>query len=215
MRALLLKANRFFDQSLDWKARAIVLAAVLLLIPTTFLPMWKMTMYANQYPDGLRLAIHSWKLEAGNKGIDLQEINTLNHYIGMKPLDPKDFLEFKWLPFAIGFFILFGLRTVVIGKVVGLVDLLVLFIYFGIFSLASFYYRLYVYGHYLEPTAAVKVPPFTPPIIGHQTLANFEVYSFPGLGSYCMGIVPLLLALALFLAWRSTRKESAPALAPV
>ena len=211
MRALLAKANRFFDQSLDWKARAIVLVAVLLLIPTTFLPMWNMTMYANQYPDGLRLAIHSWKLEAGNRGIDLQEINTLNHYIGMKPLDPKDFLEFKWLPFAIGFFILFGLRTVVIGKVVGLVDLLVLFIYFGIFSLASFYYRLYVYGHYLEPTAAVKVAPFTPPIIGHQTLANFEVYSFPGLGSYCMGIVPLLLAFALFLAFSSARKEGAPA----
>src|SRR5262245_61378857 len=147
MKTLLADANRFFDRSLDVRARAIVLAASLLVIPAYLLPLWDLQMYANQYPDGLRLSIHSYKLEAGNGGIDLREINTLNHYIGMKPLDAKDFLEFKWLPFAFGFFVLFGLRTVVIGKVVGLVDFLVLFLYFGIFSLASFVFRLYLYGH--------------------------------------------------------------------
>ncbi len=210
MQAFLVRANRFFDQPLDLRSRVIVLVASLgCLIPTYFLSMWDMEMYAPQYPDGLRLYIHSWKLEAGNGGNDLNEINTLNHYIGMRPLDPKDFLEFKWLPFAIGFFVLLGLRTVVIGKTVGLVDLLVLYLYFGIFSVASFVYRLYVYGHYLDPTAAVKVQPFTPPIIGHEALANFDVYSFPGPGSWCMGVFPLLLVVALFLSWRSARREGA------
>ena len=31
----------------------------------------------------------------------------------------------------------------------------------------------------LAPTAAVKVPPFMPPMFGYKQLANFEVYSYP------------------------------------
>ena len=37
------------------------------------------------------------------------------------------------------------------------------FVYFGAFSLWSFGYKLYRYGHDLDPTAAVQVPPFMPP----------------------------------------------------
>ncbi len=208
MQRFLMRANRFFDVVLDLRSRALIAAACIgVLAPTFVLPLWDITMYANQYPDGLDLSIHAWKLEAGNGGNDLREINVLNHYIGMRPLDPKDFTEFKWLPFALGSFVLFGLRSAVIGRMAGLVDLLVLFTYFGLFSLASFVHRLYVYGHYLDPTAAVKVEPFTPPIFGHQTLANFEVYSYPGLGSYLMALFPILLAAAAFLSWRSARRE--------
>jgi copper chaperone NosL len=76
----------------------------------------------------------------------------------------------------------------------------VLFVYFGLFSLWSFYHKLYVYGHELDPTAAVKVPPFTPPVFGHTTMANFEVYSYPDVGSYCMAVVPLALFAAMWLS---------------
>src|SRR5262245_56985293 len=181
MKDLLARANRFFDLSLGGPSRVIILlSTVLFLAPAYFLPLWRMEMYANQYPDGLRLYIHSHRLEGGNSDNDLREINVLNHYIGMKPLDPKDFAEFNWLPFLLGFFLICGLRTVVIGRMTLLVDQLVMFTYFGLFSLWSFGYRLYVYGHHLDPTAAVKVAPFTPPLLGSKTLATFRVYSFPG-----------------------------------
>ena len=47
-----------------------------------------------------------------------------------------------------------------------LLDALVIFIYFGLFSLWSFGYKLYQYGHVLAPTAPVKVAPFMPPLFG-------------------------------------------------
>jgi copper chaperone NosL len=83
-----------------------------------------------------------------------------------------------------------------------LVDVTVLYTYFAAFSLWSFAYKLYSYGHSLAPTAAVKVAPFMPPIFGYKKLANFEVYSYPAVGSYLLAAVVVLLVAALLLAWR-------------
>jgi hypothetical protein len=97
------------------------------------------------------------------------------------------------------------LRSAVLGKVSHVVDVLVLYIYFGLFSLWSFAYKMYWYGHNLAPTASVKVAPFTPPLFGYKKLANFEVYSYPGLGSYALFAVALVLVAALYLGWRQAR----------
>jgi hypothetical protein len=203
------RANRYLNLPLELGPRGLLVLAALLLLPTYFLPLWKLTMFAPQYPDGLRLGIYSFKLEGGNAGQDTKEINLLNHYIGMKDLAAEDFTEFKWMPFVIGALALLLLRTAVLGKLGTLVDLFVLFFYFAAFSLWSFGYKLYRYGHDLAPTAAVKVPPFMPPLYGHRKLANFDVYSYPAAGSYALAAVAVLLAVALWLAWRESRSEIA------
>lgn len=209
MQNLLAKANQFFDLSLTGRSRLFVVLGGLLLVPALMLPLWKLTLISNQFPEGLILKIYAQKLEGvkTQNRDDLKEINALNHYIGMKPLREEDFTEFKWIPFVIGGTLLLALRAAVLGKMSKLVDLLVLFSYFGLFSLWSFYSKLYLYGHDLDPTAAVKVEPFTPPMFGHQTMANFEVYSYPAVGSLCMALVPLLLIAAV---WFSRRGHSAP-----
>ena len=92
------------------------------------------------------------------------------------------------------------------GKLTHLVDSLVLFVYFGTFALWSFGYKMWSYGHNLAPTAAVKVAPFMPPMYGYKQLANFEVYSYPALGSYALGASTVFLILAFFWAARSARK---------
>jgi hypothetical protein len=173
------------------------------------MPLWKMTMFAPQYPDGLRLDIHSYKLEGGNGGQDVKEINILNHYIGMKDLTTADFTEFKWMPFVIGMLGLLFLRALVHGRLGDLLDVAVLYVYFGLFSIWSFGYKLYSYGHELAPTASVKVDPFMPPLFGHKKLANFEVYSFPAAASYALAAVGVALLTALVLAWREARREEA------
>ncbi len=202
------KANAFFETPIDLRGRVMVLIASLLLIATFILPLWEISLYSNQFPDGLVVGIFSHKLEGGKSANrdDLKEINALNHYIGMRPLKEEDFTEFKWIPFVIGGVVLLGLRVAVQGKMSKLVDLFVLFTYFGGFSLWSFYHKLHLYGHDLDPTAAVKVPPFTPPIFGHKTMANFEVYSYPDWGSYVMAVVPVLLLLAIWLSVSASRK---------
>lgn len=204
---LLDSVNRFFDLPLNLSSRILTLVAVLLLIPVFLTPLYNMTLYSNQFPDGLNLYIHAGSLQGGHTAgrDDLKEINTLNHYIGMRPLQEADFTEFKWIPLMLGFFIILGLRAIVIGKMSNLVDTFVLFIWFGLFSLWHFYDRLYTYGHNLDPEAPVKVPPFMPPMFGSKTMANFEVYNYPSIGSYCLAGFAVLLAVAIFLSARRAR----------
>ena len=202
MKTFLAKVDRFLEAPLGLGPRGLLLLATLCVLPTYLAPLWDMTMFAPQYPEGLRLHIWSYKLDGGNGGQDVKEINLLNHYIGMKDLEASDFSEFKWMPFVLGTLGLLFLRSAALGRMTHLVDVVVLFFYFGFFSLWSFAYKMWSYGHQLLPTAAVKVDPFMPPLFGHRKLANFEVYSYPALGSYGLFAVAGLLLLALFLAWR-------------
>jgi hypothetical protein len=209
MRALLERSNRFLEAPLTLGPRVLLALAAGVLALTLTQPLWNMTMFAPQYGNGLRLDIHTDGLRGGNRGQDLKEINLLNHYIGMRDLSNEDFTEFKWMPFVIGGLALLFLRAAVHGRVSALVDSLVLFVYFGAFSLWSFAYKLYAYGHNLSPKAPVKVDPFMPPMFGYQQLANFEVYSYPAPGTYLMTAAGLLVALALFSAWWTSRREGA------
>jgi len=211
MPSVLEKEQQLLDRPLGWNPRALLVAAALVAVLANFLPLWNLTMFAPQYPDGLRLDIYSFKLEGGNRGQDVKEINILNHYIGMKDLAAEDFTQFRWLPFALGILALLFLRAAVHGRVAQLLDVSVLFTYFGLYSLWSFGYTLYRYGHDLAPTAAVKVAPFMPPLFGHAKLANFDVYSFPQPGTYAMVLVVVLLAAAMVsaLCKRGTRSPEA------
>ncbi len=198
------RANRFFELPLQLRSRILVLVAALLLLPSFLFPLYRMTLYSNQFPDGLVLKIYSYTLEGGQSGTrdDLREINSLNHYIGMRPLLESDFSEFRWLPFGLGAFVLLALRAIAFGKISKLVDLVVLFLYFTLFSLWSFGHRLYQYGHVLDPTAAIKVAPFTPPLIGTQQIANFAVNNYPGPATYLIAASLLLMIVALIMSAR-------------
>ncbi|MFN7987331.1 MAG: hypothetical protein U0529_07665 [Thermoanaerobaculia bacterium] len=209
MRSFLEKEVRLLDQPLDLGPRVLLLVATLCLLGAYLFPLWNMTMFAPQYPDGLRMDIYSYKLDGGNKGQDIKEINVLNHYIGMRDIEAADFTEFKWIPFVVGILGLLFLRAAVLGRMAHALDVFVLYIYFGLFSLWSFAYKMYSYGHSLAPTASVKVDPFTPPLFGYKKLANFEVYSYPQAGSYALGLAALLVALAFFLGWKHSRAADA------
>jgi hypothetical protein len=210
MNALLDRTRRFLEGPLGARPRVLLLAASLLLGAIYLAPLWRLTMFAPQYPDGLRMAIYSYKLEGGSGGQDIREINLLNHYIGMRDLVAEDFNEFKWMPFVVGALGLLFLRAAVHGTIAHLVDVVVLYLYFAAFSLWSFAYKLYSYGHTLDPSAAVKVDPFMPPMFGFKQLANFEVYSYPAAASYALGGVALALAIAVFLAWRERAAPASP-----
>jgi hypothetical protein len=202
-------SNRFLDQPLSVAPRVLLVAAAAVLAATLLQPLWNLTMFAPQYGDGLRLDIYAQHLQGGNNGQDLKEINLLNHYIGMRDLSNDNFTEFKWMPFVIGALALVFLRAAVHGRVAPLVDAVVMFVYFGLFSLWSFASKLYSYGHELAPNAPVKVPPFSPPMYGYEKIANFEVYSYPAAGSYLMLVAAALLFGALIAAWWNTRRPAA------
>src|SRR6266540_187519 len=204
------KETTFFELPLALKSRILILVAVVVLLPSYFFPLWNMSFYSNQYTDGLFLHIYSYQLEGGKtpNRDDLREINSLNHYIGMRPLLESDFSEFTWVPLVIGLLIILALRAMVLGKMSNLVDVFVLFTYFGLFSMWSFYHRLYMYGHNLDPTSSIKVQPFTPPFFGSKQIANFTVKSFPGPGSYSLFGFALLLLIAILLSAKRVKAET-------
>lgn len=152
--------------------------------------MWRIELDAPQYPEGLVLQLHANKI-----GGDVDIINGLNHYIGMKTLHTEDFVEFTFLPYVFGFFGLFSLAMVFIANRKGIVLLFASFLLFGILAGVDFYRWNYEYGHNLDPTAAIVVPgmAYQPPLIGYKQLLNFGAYSIPDIGGWMLLAAGVLL----------------------
>ncbi len=189
------------DRPLTSRSRILVIIAALVLIPTFFAPLWRMSFWAQQYPEGLDLYIYSHSLVGGDGGNDLTEINVLNHYIGMAELNEQDFTELKWIPLVIGLIGVLTLRAGALGTLKSIVDILMICVYFAGFSLWSFWFKLNYYGKHLDPRAAVKVDPFTPPVFGYRMVGQFEVWSFPALATYMLLIFGLLLLAGFWFTW--------------
>ena len=209
MERILEKATKFFDIPLDFRSRAVILLAAILVLPALFTPLWQVSFHSSRYPDGLKLNVYSHKLEGGAQS-DLLEINAMNYYMGIRSLEEEKFIEFRWLPFVLGAVILLSLRAVVLGKMSKLVDLFFLVTYSGAFALWSFGNTLHAYGQNISSSASVKIEPFTPPLFGSITIGNVDVYGSPGFGAYCMVLLPLVLLAAVFLAHRAWMIDQQP-----
>lgn len=173
------------------RGRLLLVALVIPLGISFFFPLWRIGMIAPQYPRGLHMDIYAYKLDGGNDGHDVVELNALNHYIGMKKLDRAGVPELGWIPFALGALALLTLRVAVLGRVRDLVDLSVLITYVTLFFFARFVLMLYRYGHDLDPTAALTLKPFMPVVIGTKQVANFTTRSYPLAGTALVGIFAL------------------------
>lgn len=190
--------QRLGDPIVPWTRIALVLAVVPLAL-AAMRPLWSIHFVAPQYPKGLDLFVYPHTIAGGNGGLDLREINNLNHYVGMRALDPAEFAELDFIPFAMGALALLALRVAVIGDVRALLDLAVLTGYFGAFSLGRFVYMLYTYGHNLDPRAPIRMDTFMPPIIGTKVMGNFTVSSWPQSGTWLMTLfATVVMGLAIW-----------------
>jgi hypothetical protein len=198
----------FLGRPLRKELRPVLALLVLPLALALTQPLWRISMEAAQYPAGLYMDVYAYKVEGGNGGQHLQEINTLNHYIGMRKLDAAAFVDTAWIPFALGLLGLFTLRVAAIGHVRALVDLAVLTTYVSLFAFGRFVYMLYTFGHQLDPQAPVRVQPFMPAVVGSKQIANFTTHSYPQLGSALLGVFVLGLFIVLALQLRAGRREA-------
>ncbi|MFZ1528257.1 MAG: hypothetical protein WAT19_06285 [Ferruginibacter sp.] len=169
------------NKKLSLLSRVILSLAAVALVVSIFVPLWRIDLDAPQYPEGLNLLIYPDKL-----GGNVEIINGLNHYIGMKTLHKEDFIEFTILPYIIGFFAMACLLVAALGRKKILYWLFGLFVAFGIFAMYDFWKWEYDYGHNLDPNAAIIVPgmAYQPPLIGFKQLLNFGAYSFPDIGGW-------------------------------
>jgi copper chaperone NosL len=169
------------------------------LIASLFLPLWRIELAAPQYPEGLSLQIYPNKL-----GGDVEIVNGLNHYIGMRTLHADDFIEFTVLPWIFGTFAIFGLLSAALNRKWFFSLWAVFYLAFCVIAMADFYRWEYNYGHNLDPTAAIRVPgmAYQPPLIGYKQLLNFGAYSIPDTGGWIFTTVALGLFVLLIMEWR-------------
>ncbi len=187
--------------------------AIVLMIVSYFLPLWKMNLEAPQYPQGLVLTAFGNRMEG-----DLTEINSLNHYVGVKEIKPDSVFELKLFPSA-----LWGTVAILIASALlmrpGWKRWLVaaLLWAFPIGLLLDLQFWLYNYGHDRDPTAPYRIEDFTTKVLGTTHVVNFTTRTMVSWGFVTMVAAALLVTVgpqvARFLrdTWQNTGTPGAVA----
>lgn len=182
--------------------RVSIIVVILFLTTLWEFPMWRIDLAAPQYPGGLTMTI--WINDV--KG-DVDVINGLNHYIGMKTIHKQDFKEFVYLPVTITCFMVLGLMVLFLNKKAAYYIWTGVFAVVGIFSFYDFYKWEYDYGHNLDPNAPIQVPgmAYQPPLIGYKKMLNFEVLSQPHVAGWFYIAAGIVLVTISFYEWKKSK----------
>lgn len=192
------------------KASVIMMIGPLFLLGLYAFPLWNIMLGAPQYPEPLGMNIYIDGIRGVNE-FDLQNIDGLNHYIGMRKLPkPEEMWEFTTFPLVIGGMVALG---VVIG-VLGLFGKVTYKWFLGWFALMSilgvlgmydFNDWMVDYGTNLDPHAIMKLAnpdgtpmSYKPPLFGYAKMLNFDITSLPATGAWMMFVGMSLTIVAFF-----------------
>ena len=185
--------------------RILMVIAVLLLLSLFVFPMWRITLIAPQYPHGVNMLIWINKI-GGDTPSTLQNINILNHYVGMKYIEPESIPELKYFQYIVLAMAALGLVAAFIDRARVYLAWFILMIIISALGIYDFYLWEYDYGHSLSDTAPIKIPgaSFQPPLIGRKEIINFTAISMPAIGGILTGIS---MALSIIVFWLKRKFE--------
>lgn len=203
------------------KAGILMIIGSALLLSLFYYPLWNIHLIAPQYPEGIGMNIHINDIK-GVEEFDVDKVDMLNHYIGMKPIPkPHEMIEFTLFPIVISIMAGLGMLIGVIGffgklKPKWFMGWLVLMVGLGIVGMWDFNQWMVDYGTNLDPNAAIILMDefenpmeYNPPLIGHKKLLNFDVDSWPQTGGYLMGLGLLFVFLSYFVGKKEYKKKEA------
>ncbi len=168
---------------------------------STQLPLWSMTMRAPQYPKGLHLHAYGTRMVG-----DLRELNILNHYIGMPPIEAPA-LETAIFPIGIALLVALCLLAPVHRWLCRIA--IVATSITPVFILGDLQWRLYTFGHSLDPHAPIRLKPFTPLVLGSSQMGNFASSSMIAGGMLCLAGAAVLLMVGNRLSRRAEGAQGA------
>ncbi|WP_170295438.1 hypothetical protein [Chengkuizengella sediminis] len=186
------------SRKLTKQSTILLVISGILLSSSIFFPWWGMKFIAPQYPEGLNIIVYPYKMQG-----EIEIINGLNHYIGMKPFSEESFPELKYLPYIIGGMSLLIFLTAILRSKKLLLILILLFTVGGLLGLYDIHRWLVDFGTDLDPSAPIELDPFVPPILGENRIANFITHSYFSYGSFLIGITFVLMVFSL---WRVRKK---------
>lgn len=196
------------DNVADWPWRIAFVVAAVAIAVAAFLPLWKLSLDAPQYPEGLGLTAYGTHMEG-----DIEEINSLNHYIGVEAIEPDSVVELKLFPYAVAIAVV-GLLAVAAfppRKSIAIGARITAWA-FPLGMLVDLQWWLYRYGHNLDPAAPVRVDPFTPRVIGSTRVVNFDSEATVAVGFWLMVLAAVVATLGPLLmrfvrdSWKNTGK---------
>ena len=181
-----------------WPSALFVIGA-LLLFSLFVLPMWQITLTAPQYKEGVTMLIWIDKIGGKTPGT-LQNVNILNHYIGMKKIEPESIPELRYLKYIVAALATSGVIIGFLQKKKLYLAWVILFVLLAALGIYDFYLWEYDYGHNLDPTAPIKIPgaSFQPPLFGTKHIINFVATSLPATGGW-LAVISLVLTTV---AWK-------------
>ena len=204
--------------------RVLLLTGLALMAGSFFAPMWWVSLTApnypqETYPDGVRIHMHWTHVANGCRGEEreevedeigldcVEEMNTINHYIGMEPIESGAQLELKAAP---ALFIVFGLMAAAAlfyaGSLWWLLPLPAMLLPFAF--VADFAFWLWWFGHNLREWAAFTVKPFMPTVLGEGLVAQFSTFSYPHYGMAISLASALCIALAILIRRKQLQEEA-------
>lgn len=185
---------------------AVGAVAVAFVATATVLPLWRAHLLAPQYPGGLHMKAYGDRVSG-----DVEEINSLNHYIGMRPFDPADIPEMALWPVGVAV----AVAAVVValwrrrGWIAGIAKAYLWLLPVAV--LADIQLRLFQYGHDLDPGAALRIPEFTPWALGSTGVWNFTTRAYPGTGLLLLVAAAALVTFGPGVVDRLAGRRAAPA----
>jgi hypothetical protein len=168
--------------------------AALLLLISIFLPYWKLTLMAPQYPQGLKMETYVNRVTG-----DVDEIDGLNHYIGMRSLKEAAELER-----TLSIIIIAAIVLLVIGSIYTHSPFALIFaipaILYPVLFLGDLYFWMQNFGLHLDPHAPLSnaVKPFVPPLLGEGFVGQFKTIATWQIGLFLSIIASVLIVIGLY-----------------
>ncbi len=200
------------------KSGILMILGTALLLGLFYFPLWNITLGAPQYPEPLGMDIYISGIQ-GEEEFDIQNIDGVNHYIGMKKIPkPEEMWEFNIFPLVIGGMAALGILLGIFGffKKISpnwFLGWFVLMAILGILGMYDFNTWLTDYGTDLDPNAILKLTDlegnplsYKPPLFGTDKILNFTASSYPGIGGYMMFGGMALTLLAFFVGRKEYKK---------
>jgi hypothetical protein len=159
-------------------------------------PIWYVSLEAPNYPkeafpEGIPVFYHF----DGFSG-DVHEMNTINHYIGMDPMERGAPYLRMIAPYALVFvawlMVMFMLYNNRLLNLLMLIPVVLPLVFIGFYS-----YWLYWFGHHMHEWGAFKIKPFMPTVFGDGKVAQFTTHSYPTFGFWLLVAISILSILAI------------------
>lgn len=196
------------------KSKILMIIGALLLSTAFFMPIWNITLEAPQYPQPLGMDIYIDHFEGANDEFDIQNINLMNHYIGMQYI-PETIPEFEYFKYILAGLIILGIGVGLVGNRKLYIGWFILVAIAGSLALYDFYMWEYDYGHNLNPDAIMSFKNadgtpmgFQPPLFGSKLILNFTAHSYPRAGMVFI-ILGITFSLIAFLISKPKKRSYA------